>query len=408
VGVEREYRVLDEALQPIDFRKLVLRLGLPGGDLDPGDPNAHHLPSGLLLTADGPEAEIATPPVPLVPGCTQLVSRWAEQGEDALVGVLPPGTGIEGFSTHLNVSVGGDIIASAELFARRFALGMQLLLDQRDSPGLLVRPRPGRLEVGGDFASGEQLRVALTFAAGATLCCADAVRNRSTTGLPPEPRGRIAAARDRPGWFIGRATFARDLYDTGRDASVRSGPGTTRAGEHLTEEWKVARLSLAEVLDEEELALVDDVVARRRPIPIEAVSPPDATVPGQLDSPFANLVARERAGMRVQVEAMSWAAIAFRVQSSQVTNYVVVPRRWLRSFLQRLDEGALDDALLGSHSVDRGAAGPRVVSEGFDRQGVVPPEPMLRISWWRDRRPELIGLVIGGAVVAGAYRGWPW
>jgi hypothetical protein len=189
---------------------------------------------------------------------------------------------------------------------------------------------------------------------------------------------------------------------------VRSGPGTTHAGEHLTEEWRVARLSLAEVLDEEELALVDDVVAGRRPIPIEAVSPPDATSPGQLDSPFANLVARERPGMRVRVEAMSWAAIAFRVQSSQVTNYVVVPRRWLRSFLQRLDEGALDDALLGSQPVDRGAAGPRVVSEGFDRQGVVPPEPMLRISWWRDRRPELIGLVIGGAVVAGAYRGWPW
>ncbi|MEY2430552.1 MAG: hypothetical protein QOC92_277 [Acidimicrobiaceae bacterium] len=410
VGVEREYRVLDEALEQLDFRVMVHKLGMPGSGLDPGDPNAHHLPSGLLLTADGPEAEVATPPVPLAPGCTRLVSMSAEHGEDALVEFLPAGAGIEGFSTHLNVSVGDDVVAIAALFARHFALGMMLLLDRPDSPGLLVRPRPGRLEVGGDFAAGEQLRVALTFATGATRCCADAVRDRSTAALPPEPRGRIAAARDRPGWFIGRGTFARDLYDTGREATVRCGPTTTRAGDRLAEEWAAARRVLPELLDEEELSAVDEVVDGRRAIPIESVSPPDSTAtPTALDSPFANLAARERAGLQVQVEAMSWAAVAFRVQSrSHAATHVVIPRRWLRSFLRQLDDGALDAALHTAELVDAGIGGPRLVAAGFDPRCVVPPEPMLRISWWRDRRPELIGLAVGCAVVVAGFRGWPW
>src|SRR4051812_48076191 len=100
-GVEREYRVLDAAGEAVDFRALIGTLHLPGGGLDPGDPNAHHLPSGVLLTADGAEAEIATPPIPVQPAFSRAASAWAELGEDALAAALPPGSAIEGFSTHL-------------------------------------------------------------------------------------------------------------------------------------------------------------------------------------------------------------------------------------------------------------------------------------------------------------------
>src|SRR5205085_12001219 len=124
-------------------------LGLSGAGLDPGDPNAHHLPCGVMITADGAEAEVATPPVALETGCTADASSWAELGEDVLVASLPPGTGIEGYSPHVNVAVAGDVVEVAARFARHFALGMMLLLDRRDSPGLLVRPRPARLELGG-------------------------------------------------------------------------------------------------------------------------------------------------------------------------------------------------------------------------------------------------------------------
>ena len=67
VGVEHEYRLWNHAEQT-DFRVL---LPLVAGDLrclDPGDPRARRLPSGVALTADGLEAELATPPVRVGPG----------------------------------------------------------------------------------------------------------------------------------------------------------------------------------------------------------------------------------------------------------------------------------------------------------------------------------------------------
>jgi hypothetical protein len=177
VGVEREYRVL-RATEAVDFRVLLPTLGFEGGGLDPNDPRAHRLGCGTLLTADGAEAEVATPPVAIAPGCAREVSAWAERGEDVLAGALPRGTGIEGYSTHVNVSVQGDVVEIATTFATRFALGMMLLLDRSDSPGLLVRPRPGRLELGGDFVAGAQLRAAVTFAVAAARCCDVEARSR--------------------------------------------------------------------------------------------------------------------------------------------------------------------------------------------------------------------------------------
>ena len=60
VGIEHEY-TLTRAGQPLDFRSIIHTLPINGRRLDPGDVNAYRLRSGLALTADGAEAELATP-----------------------------------------------------------------------------------------------------------------------------------------------------------------------------------------------------------------------------------------------------------------------------------------------------------------------------------------------------------
>ena len=360
-------------------------MSLPGGGLNPGDPNAHHLPSGVMLTADGPEAEAAIPPIPLEEKFTWHVTSWAEYAEDVLVDALPAGSAIEGFSTHLNVSVGADVVPVADLFARHFALGMMLLLDQADSPGLLVRPRPGRLELGGDFVEGEQLRAALTYAVAAARCCVAALRAKSTDALPPAIAGPLERAKGRPGWFVPRRAVDRDSF--------------ARA-------WHIARDELTNVADAAEVETVDEIVDGHRPIPREEVGGPDRRDTPRR-SPFANLQPREHGELQVRVRAMSWAAVAFHVRSAGRDVHVVIPRRWLPSFLERLDAGTLDEAFSPA-TRGRDESDPRVVEGPFDPRCVLPPEPHLRRSWLHDRRPELIGALAGSVTVAAVYRFWPW
>ena len=164
IGLEHEYRVLEDA-QPIDFRSVIHRLDADGLRLDPTDPNAYRCGWGGLLTADGPEAEVAVAPVPVGAGCSFELERRATVARDVLGTLLPDALVLEGYSTHLSIELDDDVVARAgRLFASRYAAPMMLLLDKPASPGLLVRPRPARLEICGEHAAGAQLRAAATFA----------------------------------------------------------------------------------------------------------------------------------------------------------------------------------------------------------------------------------------------------
>ena len=376
-------------MQPVDFRSVIATMSLPGGGLNPAIRNAHHLPSGVMLTADGPEAEAAIPPILLEAGFTWHVTSWAEYAEDVLVDAIRAGSAIEGFSTHLNVSVGTDVRPIADLFARHFAPGMMLLLDQVDSPGLLVRPRAGRLELGGDYVEGEQLRAALTYAAAAARCCVTALRTKTDDALPPPIAGRLE-----------REGSARVVHRPNTSGPLEVGRGRSRTA------WHIARDELTNVVDAADVTTIDETVDGSRPIPREHVCGPDLQDTPRR-SPFALLQPRERGVVQVRVRAMSWAAVAFHVRSAGREFHVVVPRRWLPSFLDRLDAGTLDDALSPAMP-SRDGRGPRVVHGPFDPRCVIPPEPHLRRSWLHDRRPELVGALAGSAAVAAVYRFWPW
>jgi hypothetical protein len=145
VGLEHEF-VVRRGDTAVDFRTVLHELAVPGRRLDPGDVHAYRLRSGAAITCDGAEAEIATPPVAIRPGFVADVDHWVRIGTSALTGALGAGYELEGVSTHVSVAVpDSSTTATAALFARHFAPAMMLLCDGTDSPGLLVRPRYGRV-----------------------------------------------------------------------------------------------------------------------------------------------------------------------------------------------------------------------------------------------------------------------
>src|SRR5690349_2208955 len=101
VGLEHEYRISAEG-KCLDFRDLIHDLAIPGRRLDPGDTNAYRCTSGLAVTCDDEEAEVASPPLPLTPRFTTELDHWAGAGRGLLTQVVPPSIALVGYSTHLS------------------------------------------------------------------------------------------------------------------------------------------------------------------------------------------------------------------------------------------------------------------------------------------------------------------
>lgn len=340
VGVEREYAVERDGA-PVDARSLLPTVAGLGRALDPGDARARRGPWGGAVTADGRHAEVATPPVTLGPGCTHHALALAAGGAAHLSVRLPVGYTLVGYSTHVSVEVPDrHVVAVARLVARRLALPLMLLLDRADSPGLLVRPRPGRLEIGGEFAAGEQLRAAMAMAIGITLL---AERRCHLAGrlmpLAGTPRARTERAVERFGWYVDRKAFGHDLYRDGRATVI----GRTTAGDALARTWGAARPFAADVLAADEVALVDDAVAGRAPLPLEHPTADDgAPAPVRTDRDYGP---RQHGDLRVRVAAATWWKALLEVDDGGGRRWVTIPGRALDDVLDALDDGALDTDL---------------------------------------------------------------
>src|SRR5205823_712562 len=105
IGVEQEFTVHTSTAARADFRSLLHESGVVGLRLDPNDPNAWRTPSGIVVTADGRDAEGATPPVAVQPGFTRDISAWARAARREVEAVLLGSHALRGYSTHLSVSV---------------------------------------------------------------------------------------------------------------------------------------------------------------------------------------------------------------------------------------------------------------------------------------------------------------
>jgi hypothetical protein len=169
LGLELEYTARSKLSGRVHFGSMIHHLSLDGSALDPGDPNAYRCTWGGVVTSDGAEAEIATPPVATRPGFTAELRVWAQTGEAALRTALPSGFELDGYSAHVSAAMPAKFNDQVcRLYAETFAAGLMLLTDRTDSPGLLVRPRPGRAELCGEFVSGQTLSAAAAFVAGTT------------------------------------------------------------------------------------------------------------------------------------------------------------------------------------------------------------------------------------------------
>lgn len=350
VGIEHEYQVLMPEGR-LDFSEIVHSLGLGEPLLDPGDLDAYRLRTGTVVTSDDAEAEIVSPPVRVGPGFAAATMAFVRDGRAALTARLPPHARLRGFSTHLNVELSDRDEAETigRMYASTFAPALMLLLDDRSSPGLLVRPRPGRLELGGEFADGARLMVALTFAAGSVL----ALRRAVADGVPPVPPLVVSVDPDdhRFGWFVDRSAFGPDLYGEGRAAELRTLAGAKTTGQaQLEAAWTAARSALAPLVDAGDLAPVDAAVSGDRPLPCEDDGSSGLASPARtVSSPFGDvMVARSRPGYGLAPVMATWdtTILIALADGSRRRAFVSVPRENLETFLRQLDSGALDEVIL--------------------------------------------------------------
>jgi hypothetical protein len=354
LGLEHEFVVRDRSGAPLDFRGLIPEIGLGHRHLDPADPNAHRLESGAVVTCDEVEAEIAIPPVPGTGSFPSRVVSAAEEARAALRHRLPRGARLEGWSTHLSLSLRGEAVhACAARYATTFAPALMLLMDRARSPGLLVRPRPGRLELCGEYVAGPALHAAVAFAAGSVRAVAAEVLGTGPSRVP-RLTGRIRAADTRRGWYVDRRAFGDDLYATGRQTRLPlASGGWTSAQEQLERCWSVARAALTSsaAVPADDLVVTDEIVAGRLPLPSEGrITPRRYLVRVRSSAHGAALRVRLRPGFGVAPVMLTWGLAVFLVADLHRSRraFASVPGDRLDAFLRLLDAGALDD-LLAEH-----------------------------------------------------------
>ena len=363
LGLELEFSLRSQRGERVHFGSLIHRLALDGIALDPGDPNAYRCSWGGVITSDGAEAEIATPPVRARPGFTSLLRAWAQTGEAELRRAVPHGIELEGYSAHFSAAMPARLNDSVcLLYAQRFAPALMLLMDRADSPGLLIRPRPGRTELCGEFIEGEPLSAVAAFVAGTTRACAAAARRRSARALlPPSVDVRPARAVHRYGWYVDHEAFGTDLRTGWRHALLRrASGGTISAQSHLELAWAVAREALADDAAASDLQITDAMVAGSLPLPAEH-DQSHGLAHGQRGGGYQSMVsgpmlpgavpprlcARARPGFTLRPITATWDFTVFEAGGWARTAYVCVPSNSLPGFIGRLEEGALDGALAG-------------------------------------------------------------
>jgi hypothetical protein len=377
-GLEQEYSVWQAGRQ-VDFGGLI-DVVAPAAAIRrfAFDDNARIVPSGAVWTVDHPHAEIATAPRALARGIASRLAGDALAERSDLRRQLSAGSELRGYSTHLNAYAAGvDGWTLARHVAATYAPAIMLVAERSTSPGLLVRPRYQRLEVGTEFLETEADLVAATLL---VLACVVAAWHeiravglagpsrggdrsprsaRSSAGDAATPRLGPLDARafrqtwQRPGLFVPRDAFGEDLYLRGRAARLRRLDGTSElAGDRLDATWARLRAVAAAFARPDELALVDALVGGARSTPLERRATGDPVVPaasGQArrrpGSATSLLMSRQRGELRLTPEYITWELAVLRVASPWRAFFLRVPRSGARRLERLWASGALDAPL---------------------------------------------------------------
>ncbi len=337
-GLEHEY-YLSFRGRPRDFRRILHTLPIDGRRLDPGDTNAYRLRSGLALTCDDAEAEVASPPVALSNGFANEISCWAHLGQTTLRRLLPPAVEMTGASTHLSVSVPENLQDQVcNLYTTRFAPALMLLSERPDSHGIMVRPRPGRIELCTEYNTGDHLELLATFAAGSVAACIAAAESGHAAGLPASVVLDLEPCLDRPGVQLRRDAFGIDLLALGRGSALHlDGGAVTTAGEHLCRAARVACDHLAGLVPRPLIARLDVLAGQPVPLPRDAASGRNTQRVARIHrSPFGEVVDPLESGSIVlQPVAATWDFTLYCYVLGPRRAYAAVPRPFLQAFLDQ-------------------------------------------------------------------------
>ncbi len=235
----------------------------------------------------------------------------------------------------------------AVAFGRTFGPALMLLMDQPHSPGMLVRPRPGRIELCGEHVVGDSLAIATVFALAAVETLEHAIRGDGE--LPPFLDVVLEPGRRRYGWYIDRSAYGDDLYDRGRSASLRlAGGGNVSAGDWLEACWRLIRPTALRVATVAEVEEVDACVAGRTGLPLER-----GLFGVVADAPVGH--PPEPIGLGAQILssdtvtlipcAATWDWVAWRAQIGSDHVALMVPRASMPAVERALGRGELAEAV---------------------------------------------------------------
>lgn len=368
-GLEQEFSVWLPG-GPVDFRDLIGRVAPPTAVRRFAfDDNARVMPSGAIWTVDSPHAEIATPPRDLEVGIAGRLARDALTERAAMRRRLPTDAELRGYSTHLNAfAIDVDGWAIARRFATTYAPAIMLVAERRGSPGLLVRPRHQRLEIGTEFLETRaDLVVAGLLVLSGTIAAWHACRladgspgdaRLAAPAGPPAPAAldgrRLRHTWQRPGLFVARDAFGDDLYTHGRAARLRRADGSWEpAGDRLEAIWAHLRPIAERFGTAAELTLVDAVVAGDLPTPLEREAPQDPRIPRArraparrpADAAAALLATRRRGDLGLSPEYLTWDLAVLRVVHPARSFFLRVPRPAAQRLAQLWASGTLDEPL---------------------------------------------------------------
>lgn len=239
VGLEAEFELVVDGQKTTPEAVFADPRAFMAGPLMHRTGKSYGLATGGAVYFDTGVIEVATPAVEVAPGCAARAGRslWeaihhVRDGLDAWETREGRSARLVGFSAHTNVSFRRPegappetVERLAELLAYVLPLPMALLAANRQSTGIGVRPRPGRLEVTADFTPSPALTVAA-----ATFCVAvtRAVMRWPSLGLDELERRGLPVVEgyapvphtSRKGWLGHASAFPTNPFATGPDEAV--------------------------------------------------------------------------------------------------------------------------------------------------------------------------------------------
>jgi len=267
---------------------------------------------------------------------------------------------LRGYSTHLNLQATSDARPLVEHYAIHYAPALALLTERRTSPGLLLRDRPGRFEIGTEYLETEDdLRSAILFALASYLATVEEVAGRRRSLAPLS--GRFIEATERPGLFVAEAAYGGSMARDGRATRLARTAGATTfeapvgdetAGDRLRSAMDHIAPFLQAWATPEELATLRARVDGDQPAPWDREAPDEPTVivgtppPAIPPGPHSPLLRTLACGvLAVRPFVVTWEAITVVLDHPVRSYFVRIPRERIADFAESFEAGHLSASL---------------------------------------------------------------